>query len=292
MAVPVPNLGLLDQSAVAQELDLASELFHRINRIIPRNQSVLTIRPNYRVRDAVALMRTHGYSQVPVVENGEVLGVFSFRSFAQEAASATLEDWTKQRCAPGDLRVDEFLEQFEFARVTEEMSRVFDAIDRDNGILIGTPERLVGILTPMDFLRYLYQVASPFVMVSEIELALRALIRIALSTEQIAAAAKRSLSSAYGSEDKVPTALEDMTFDNYQSLVSYGENWPELEPVFGGTRTRTSAKLKEIGAIRNDLFHFRRDITLEDHQTLAGHRNWLLNKIKQAEAHRRMEGQP
>jgi hypothetical protein len=64
--------------------------------------------------------------------------------------------------------------------------------------LIGTPERLIGILTPMDFLRYLYQVASPFVMVSEIELALRALIRSALDPEQIAAAARRSLAAHYG----------------------------------------------------------------------------------------------
>jgi CBS domain-containing protein len=236
-------------------------------------------------------MRKHGYSQVPVVDNGEVLGVFSFRSFAQEAADKTLEDWTRQRCAPGDLRVDEFLEAFEFARVTEEMSRVFDAMDRDNGILIGTPERLVGILTPMDFLRYLYRVASPFVLVSEIELALRALIRIALTQEQLVEAAKRSLASAYGGEGKVPTSLEEMTFDNYQSLVAREETWHEFEPVFGGTRTRTSAKLKEVGAIRNDLFHFKREITVQDHETLAGHRNWLLNKVKQAEAHRRPEVQ-
>lgn len=292
MVCAVPNLRLLDNSTASKELDLASELFHRINRIIPQEQSVLTISPTCRVREAVALMQRHNYSQIPVVENGEVLGVFSFRSFAQEAANATLDDWTKQRCAPGDLRVDEFLERFEFARVTEEMSRVFDAMDRDNGILIGTPERLVGILTPMDFLRYLYQVASPFVMVSEIELALRALIRIALTTEQIAVAAKRCLSSVYGSADKVPTSLEEMSFDNYQSLISHGENWTDLEPVFAGTRTRTSAKLKEVGAIRNDLFHFKREITMHDHETLAGHRNWLLSKIKQAEAHRRNEGRP
>jgi hypothetical protein len=50
------------------------------------------------------------------------------------------------------------------------MSRVFDAMDRDNGVLIGTPERLIGVFTPMDCLRYLYSLASPFVMVSEIEL--------------------------------------------------------------------------------------------------------------------------
>jgi predicted transcriptional regulator len=291
MAASIPNLRILDHSAAVKELNLASEVFHRINRVIPQDQSVLTIPPSCRVRDAVALMRKHGYSQVPVVENGEVLGVFSFRSFAQEAASATLEEWTKQRCTPGDLRVDEFLEQFEFARVTEEMSRVFDAMDRDNGVLIGTPERLVGILTPIDFLRYLYKVASPFVMLAEIELALRALIRIAMSDEQIVIAAKRSLTSAYGGEDRVPTTLEEMTFDNYQSLISHGETWADLESVFGGTRTRVSGKLKEIGSIRNDLFHFKREITMQDHQTLSGHRNWLLNKIRQADAQHKREAQ-
>jgi hypothetical protein len=171
------------------------------------------------------------------------------------------------------------------------MVSVFDAMDRDNGVLIGTPERLVGVLTPMDFLRYLYQVASPFVMVSEIELALRALIRIAMSQEEIVIAAKRCLSSVYGGEE-VPTALEDMTFDNYQSLISFGDNWTHFDPVLGGTRTRASGKLKEINAIRNDIFHFKREITLQDHQTLTDHRNWLLNKIKQAEGHRGGEVKP
>ena len=73
-------------------------------------------------------MQTHGYSQIPVVENNEVLGVFSYRSLAQAAAGATLNDWTAQRCAPGDLPVDEFMEQFDYFRVKEEMSKVFDAI--------------------------------------------------------------------------------------------------------------------------------------------------------------------
>jgi predicted transcriptional regulator len=288
MAASVTNLRLLDRPAAARELDLASELFHRINRIIPVNQELLKVPPACLARDAIELMRKYGYSQVPVVEGGEVLGVFSYRSFAQGAATATLDGWNKEKRAPGDLPVDEFLEPFEFARVTEEMSRVFDAMDRDNGILIGTPENLIGVLTPMDFLRYLYHVASPFVMVSEIELALRALMGIALTAEQIAGIARRCLAAAYSGEDRVPTSLEEMTFDNYQVLVSHGDTWPLLEPVLGGTRIRASAKLKEVGALRNDLFHFKREITLRDHETLAQHRNWLLSKIKQAEAHRKM----
>jgi predicted transcriptional regulator len=292
MATSIPNLRVLTHSSAVKDLDLASELFHRINRIIPLNQEILKVAPNFRVRDAVALMQQNGYSQVPVIENGEVLGVFSYRSFAKGAASANLDDWTKQRTAPGDLPVDEFLEAFDFARVTEEFNRVFDAMDRDNGILIGAPDRLVGILTPMDLLRYLYRVASPFVMVSEIELALRALITLALTPERIVTAAKRCLSSAYGGEEGVPTSLEDMTFDNYQAMISHSDNWPDFEPVFGGTRTRTSGKLKEVSRIRNDVFHFKREIIIQDHQILAGHRDWLLNKIKQIEAHRKIETLP
>jgi predicted transcriptional regulator len=292
MATSITNLRLLDRSAASRELDLASELFHRINRIIPEDQKILSVVPGCRVRDAVKSMREHGYSQVPVVESGEVLGVFSYRSFAQQAAKVGLDVWMRQKCAPGDLPVDEFLEQFEFARVTEEMSHVFDAMDRDNGVLIGTPERLIGVLTPMDFLRYLHRVASPFVMVSEIELALRALIAIALTPEQIVEVSRRCLAEAYGGEGEVPTSLAEMTFDNYQVIVSRGESWPILEPVFGGTRIRASAKLKEVGAIRNDLFHFKREMKSEDHETLALLRNWLLNKIKPAEAHRKMEVRP
>jgi hypothetical protein len=109
-----------------------------------------------------------------------------------------------------------------------------------------------------------------------------------LGAEQIVTAAKRCLASAYSNKDSVPTSLEDMTFDNYYLLISHSDNWRYFEQVFGGTRTRTSAKLKEIGAIRNDLFHFKRQITVQDHETLTVHRNWMLNKVKQAEARREL----
>ncbi|HVT01743.1 MAG TPA: CBS domain-containing protein [Thermoanaerobaculia bacterium] len=288
MAGSIPNLRVLDSASSGGGKDLASELFHRINRVLPQNQSVLTVPPSCLVRDAVILMRKHGYSQVPVVDNGEVLGVFSFRSFAFDAASQTSEEVKAQKCAPGDLTVDDFLEDFAFARVTDEWSRFFDAMDKDNGVLVGTPERLIGILTPMDFLHYLFQVAAPYVLISEIELALRALISAAMSADQIEMAAQRCLSGVY-EPGRVPTSVEKMTFDNYKTLISNGEAWESLESVFGPPKTRTVAKLKEIGTIRNDLFHFKREITLQDHQVLTLHRNWLLVKVKLTNSRKRSE---
>lgn len=292
MASPAPNLKILDTATSSRDLDLASELFHRINRIIPKGQKVLTVGPTERVRDAVSLMQKHGYSQIPVMKNGEVLGVFSYRSFAKEAATTTLEQWRQQKCAPGDLPVDEFLERFQFARVTEEMSVVFDGLERDNGILIGSPDRLMGILTPADVLKYLHHVASPFVWLSEIERSLRALIRLSLSEEQIAAAAKQCLASRIRAVETVPTSLEEMNFADYQTLLSHGDNWLAFEPVFGGNRTRLSGKLKQIGGIRNDVFHFKRLLSNEEYEVLWTHREWLHNKIKQVNVPGRGEPAP
>ena len=139
---PSGHLRVLDEPSVSRELDLVSELFHRINRIIPATQRLLVLSPDTTARDAIAQLRQHGYSQAPVVAGDEVLGVFSYRSFAKAIAAYSWQDLSQQKCAPGDLKVEEFLETFEFARVTAEMQQVFDAMDRDNGILIGSPEKL------------------------------------------------------------------------------------------------------------------------------------------------------
>lgn len=293
MSATVVSLNLLDRSPLAKELDLVSELFHRINRVLPANQVVLTVPPTCKASEAIEKMIAHGYSQVPVVSDGKVFGVFSYRSFAKDSALATLKELNQQQCAPGELTVTEYLEQFEFARVTDEMTKVFDPIDRDNGVLVGGPENLIGVLTPMDFLRYLYQVSSPFVMISEIELALRALIGIALSPKELEAVSKRALENTYaGRLDKLPVVLAEMTFEDYRTLVSFGATWELFEPVFGTARPRVSGKLKEVGEIRNDTFHFRREITAEDRKTLITHRSWLLTKVQQAQYRERQgEGQ-
>lgn len=267
----------------ARELKLVSDLFHQINRVLPESQQLLTFPPDMPAREAVATLHARSFSQAPVMEGGTVLGVFSFRSFARRAAKCQYEEMAQQKLAPGDFPVEECIEQFEYARVSSEMKNVFDTMERDNGVLVGGPDRLLGILTPMDVLRYLYNVASPFVMVSEIELTLRALIRMILSPEEIITCAIRCLTKQLGSEDKVPKTLEAMTFDNLRLIVGHGETWSKFSPLLGANRNLVSAKLKQVGDLRNDLFHFKREISVEDHEVLAGHRNWLLLTAQKAE---------
>ena len=60
MAAPITHLAVLDR-VPATGLDLASELFHRINRVIPQDQKVLSFPPSCSARDAVPLLQHHGY---------------------------------------------------------------------------------------------------------------------------------------------------------------------------------------------------------------------------------------
>jgi hypothetical protein len=283
MEAPPTNLKILDDPPFREIPDLVNDVFHRINRVLPEDQEPLTIGPAILARVAIGLMNQHGYSQLPIVSaSGSVLGVFSYRSFAAKAGLASLGSIQSDRCAPGDLPVDEYLEVFQFARVSDDLQSVFPSMDADNGILIGSPTRLQGVLTPMDFLRYLYQVASPFVHLSEIELALRELIMAAVTSDQLEACIQQSLTKAY-TQSPLPKGVKEMTFDNYKTLISDGRNWELFHPVFGGIRQRTAAKLEEIRELRNDVFHFKRDLNEEDRTILKAHRDWILLKAKIAE---------
>lgn len=264
---------------IGKEKPLTS-LFHRLNSVIPDEQRLLTFTSTTLAADAIRIMRKQGFNQVPVVEGSEILGVFSFRSFARAVI-----DSSDERVPFGSLPVSEYLEQISFARVTDEFDSVIERIDRDDAVLVGDPKKLQAIVTAMDILRYLYDVASPYVMVAETELSIRALIAKCLDVGQLAVCVSNSLSAAYG-PGKLPSRLEDLAFNDYVQVIGDGRNWPSFETTFGGTRLRTRAKLERMRDLRNDLFHFRRALTVEEYEELSTLRNWLLIRTRMLQARR------
>lgn len=271
-----------DPAAIAKTvLNHVNDLFHRVNRSIPANQKILVLSPSTLARDAVEVLTERFYSQAPVAAGNKVLGVFSFRSFARKAAEYSLQTLSSQKHAPGDLTVEECMEKFDFANVSDEIPKHFDALERDNGILVGTPDNLSAILTPMDVLRYLFKIASPFIALSEIEMAIRTLIRAAASDEEIKKMTAAVLRKIYGPDATLPENLEEMSFDNYRLLVASGDTWFSFQGVFGGSRERVIAKLKDVGELRNILFHFKRPIVDEETQAIVSVRDWLLTRVEQ-----------
>jgi len=281
VAIAQVNSPQIALAEVTKAFSQADELFHRVSRAIPTDQQICALRPETLARDAVKLLKQHFYSQAPVASSGKILGVFSFRSFAIKAAGYSLDSLNSLKHSPGDLTVEECMERFDFVSLSNELVRHFDALERDNGVLVGSSDNLIAILTPMDVLRYLYKVASPFVALSEIELSLRTLIRSAASDAEIRLLAEKVLKRQYGPEAKMPNSLEEMTFEGYRLIVASGDTWGTFQKAFGGSRERVSAKLKEAGELRNAVFHFRRVLADEDSQTIVGVRDWLLARVEQ-----------
>ncbi len=258
-----------------------TRLFHRLSSVLPVDQKIISVVPETSVREALNLLSKHGFSQLPVMIEHEVLGLFSYRSFSQTLINLS-NDTKSQIVNVGDMLVEDFIEQPTYARVTDEFRSWFDAIDKRDAVLVGDPDRLQGIVTGMDILRHLYGVASPFVLIAEIELSLRALIRLAVNPDELLACAKTCLK--HYAEDGLPTDLEHMTFNDYVQIIGDGRNWGHFKPIFRGDRLRTRAKLEQVRDLRNDIFHFRREITVEDYETLSALRDWMLLKATIAEA--------
>ncbi len=265
--------------AVSQESAGVTELFHRVNKLLPENQDLVVVSPDCPAAEALALMSAHNYSQVPVVSGQVVLGAFSYRSFARGVLETQGE-----KTHPLELPVDEFTEELTIVHITAELDSIFDALDSKGAVLVGEPDHLVGILTGVDALRYLHDLAEQFVQLQEIEQAIRAVISRAVTPEQLKDCIQRSLGSLYTNrEEQMPKLLVEMSFAEYVSVIGDGRNWPQFQPILGSERSRVRARLERIADLRNDVFHFKRELSSDDRSQLVASRNWLLRKLQLAD---------
>jgi len=270
-----------DILTIKQDIDPLLGFFHTVNRIIPVDQKLLSISPSMKAHAAVQLLNQTKYSQVPVIDNNRVLGMFSYRSFSKFSAKKTYAEITQDKVAPMDILVEDCMEQFQYRHFNSEIDQIVECLNEDNGVLIGAEDNLKSILTPMDLLRYLLEITRPFMLINEMELGVRALIHRVASHEQIIEFSKKCLGSFYKDrENKIPQTLEEMTFDNYKTIISNKDNWKIFESTFGGTRQAFMTKFTRIAELRNDIFHNKKPMTLSDYEDLVDHRDWLLVRAK------------
>ena len=229
-------------------------------------------------------MKEMGYSQIPVLAGTSVLGVFSYRSFAESASKLgrikaqlhelTVEDFLEKVYSPGSLTI---------------LGPFWTILDSGNPVLVGEQERLRGIITGVDVVQYLYEVTSPFLLISDIERALRALIKWAIDEGRFVECANARL-RANMRRLAIPITVLEMEFGDYVDLIGNGENWKYFVPVFGGMREIVRAKLEDIRDLRNDVFHFRRDLSSDERGKLLEYREWVLVKARKVDAQSKEAG--
>jgi CBS domain-containing protein len=251
--------------------------FFRVAKLVPPDQDVVSVAPGTSVGAAIHLMRSRGFSQLPVLAGGTVIGVFSFRSLAAGLHTVRRND------DPLEAHVEDFVEDLAFVRAGDEVGEILAHLDRDGAVLIGDEQNLVAVATTSDVTSLLWEATRPFVLLQDIELAIRDLMRSACpsSTE---------MSKRIGAADKTPAAdgsarLEDLTMSGLLSVLLNGPNFGQcFSLTFGTNRDLVKSQLEPTREIRNKVFHFRDDVTAEELNTLIAARKWLLRKVQIVQA--------
>lgn len=258
-----------------------TESFHYVGSLLPDDQEVLTVKPQQTAGEALRVMSENHFSQLPIVARGRVLGVFSYRSFAEGVQRLGSDPKVNVL----DLEVMELKERIPFAMPTDAVDSLLETLSEFDMVLIGSSDVLVGLATPMDVVTYLYGIANHFVVLQEIELALRLVIHECLADRSEREAIFRRALRHYPAT-RFPIEVEELTFTDYYSVISRAETWPRFAPLLGNNRSLATSKLRPLPDLRNDIFHFRRQISVEDHQTLSRTRMWLEDRLTMAELRR------
>ena len=183
-----------------------------------------------------------------------------------------------------DLPVEEFLDNLRFAGIREILTKFIDEFELKDAVLVGSEDRLQGIITTIDVLRYFYHVARPYIMLREIELAIRALIVKSVDQEKLEHCIELTIKDFYQKQGKQVPRFEEMTLNDYVMLLRHGDTWECFSTAFGKNRILVYARIERLPELRNNVFHFKKEISLEEYDYLSDARDWLLNRVVKHES--------
>lgn len=262
--------------------------------LLPKDQQLITLPSDTKSSNAIERMMDARVSQVPVTNsNGEIIGVFTWRSFTQRVF-----DLRDVKLDALSLPIKELLEPASFIAPDVYVDTATDWGDIDF-VIVGTSSEPLGILCISDVFGRLNDFAEAFVLIYEIEHEIRDLIRDVYQDKELGdrlnemnlssrgptlevanqlseyitengtnAVLGKSLAILKRSAARPLESLEDFSFSQYASLVCSESNWPDFEPVFDRMRELVQIDFQKINALRNDVFHFRRQITVSDTDVL------------------------
>lgn len=232
---------------------------YRISKLAAANEGVFWVGPDAPLSEAVTLMMSRDFSQVPVM-TGErsVRGVISWMSIGSRLAlgrnGAFVRDLMQQA---HEVRAD---------------SSIFDAISlivRHGYVLVrNESQKVTGIVTASDLSLQFRTLTEPFLLLSEAENLIRNMIGKKFTPAQLA------LARDPGATDREIHNVADLTFGEYIRLLEKPERWEQLDLAID--RSLFCKDLDRVRKIRNDVTHFDPDgITSMDLEALRNFTTFL-----------------
>jgi CBS domain-containing protein len=252
--------------------------------LLPPIQKLLLLPENMPVKEAVAELINHSFSQAPVLDaHRKVVGMFSFKRVSQrvmEFAHSRIEFDFRTLCVKDCMDKPQFIGPNEFINTTSAAD-----FRMDDCVIVGSERKVWGLLTVADMFSRLNDFAEAFVLIFEIEHSLRDLISERLQGHLQGAFDRlndKRKANAFKDGHYIKS-LTDCTFGDYRVIITEGSRWPHFEQCFAlNNKDLLVHELEEANHLRNDLLHFKRQITKADTTILQAFRDKLTSALASA----------
>lgn len=224
----------------------------RIDALAAAHHRPEVVDPDKPLHDATTVMLLNDYSQLPVTKNRrKIRGMITWKSIGSRLSSG-VECNLVRHCMNPDVQ--------EVRLGTPLLDAVSAIASHGYTLVRSSTDEIVGIVTTSDLSREFHELASPFLLIGEIEKYLHTLVHGRFTTEELQAALPEGLTA---------TGTADLTLGGYCRLLQKPANWDKLRLEF--SRELFVDRLEAVRQIRNEVMHFRPDgLDPEKQQVLQG----------------------
>jgi CBS domain-containing protein len=227
---------------VSQPGAAAADPTFRIGRLDAANRTPISVKPDATLQQAVTIMLTNDFSQLPVMTGPRDLkGIISWKTIGCRLA-------LKRQC----VHVRDAMEP---AQVVSSDESLFGAITRiaiHDYVLVQAEDRTFsGIVTASDFNAQFQYLAEPFLLVGEIENGVRRILHQKFTLKELEEA------KAPAEDGRRIASPSDLTFGEYIRLIESERRWKKLKLEID--RVEFLDRLNRVREVRNDVMHFDPD---------------------------------
>lgn len=265
-----------------------------IENIINQQYYLTTVTEEDTVTFALNLMIDNDYSQLPVIDkDGRLVGMVTYQSIIQAGRSFEIK--------VDELHVRDVIQKnIKYFDVEDNLFDLLDEIKKNNAVVIiepdGTP---VGMVTSYDASEFLRMRSEGLMRIENIEGTLKALILAChstkvgqIDTERLEQAVQSMTDYRFDQNQtgRKPLTFNDLNLNDYINFVVQKSTWNYFEPILQIKREALITLLAKVREARNDMAHFRKEISQRNLDDLIYCAKWLESRYEKfSEARRDIE---
>lgn len=248
-----------------------------VEKLIEHQDELACVRRDESLRVALMRMMESDYSQLPVVDDqGYLTGIISeqsiTRAYFYANDSVKLSTLPVHHCQTAPRTISPDADVFDVLGLLRDVAAV----------VVVQSRKPVGLITYYDVTHFFRNVSEGLMYVEDIEVTLRQYIESAFPDESKLNAA---LINRFGQSKQDPSQpgrqYEEMTFGHHIQLITHPKNWSYFEAYLQPVEL-FEQYMERVRNIRNQLAHFRDEMSPIQMRGLIHVRDWLTSRVKPA----------